>query len=77
MNISIPADKVTEIRQIIEKLLLKKTVTRKKLESIIVSVRSSRNNKQCESLFSCYGERRITNIEMIPSSIETKPIALS
>jgi hypothetical protein len=35
MSISIPADKLTEIRQIIEKLLLKKTVTRKKLESII------------------------------------------
>jgi hypothetical protein len=34
MSISIPADKLTEIRQIIEKLL-KKTVTRKKLESII------------------------------------------
>jgi hypothetical protein len=33
MSISIPADKLTEIRQIIEKLLLKKTVTRKKLES--------------------------------------------
>ena len=35
MSISIPADKLTEIRQIIEKLLLKKTITRKKLESII------------------------------------------
>ena len=35
MSISIPADKLTEIRQIIGKLLLKKTVTRKKLESII------------------------------------------
>ena len=35
MSISIPADKLTEIKQIIEKLLLKKTVTRKKLESII------------------------------------------
>lgn len=35
MSISIPADKLTEIRQIIGKLLLKKTVTRKNLESII------------------------------------------